>query len=239
MRNSMTNNYRIFLSTCSILKRCPSVSLLGLLAATASFAFSLRLTPGRPFQKHSVLAMFQTFSGCYPLISCLDRSYQLSSVRGLKSASSPATVIVEMLWAFLKCSNHPLEATKPSTCNFSALLEHCPSDWNIGGPAKTISLSNRLVDVCIPSRSLPFKPLSLVVSCSLYSSNKPTETLSNIRKQHSPRRLILQANQSRACHTLRRLHHDHVDLCPCQTYQPKGLFAYKISKCSWQKMEST
>ena len=112
-----------------VIQKEQSVSLLGLLAATASFPFSLRLTSGRRFQKHPVSAMLQTFSGCHPLIRSLDRSFQLSSLHGLTSASSPATVIVEMLCALLKRSNHPLEARKPSTCSFSAITK--TSSWSI------------------------------------------------------------------------------------------------------------
>ena len=80
-------------------------------------------------QKHPVSSMFQTFSGFHPLVSSLDRYFQLASVCGLISASSPATVIVEMLCLFLKRSNHPLEATNPSTCSFSAIIK--ASSWSI------------------------------------------------------------------------------------------------------------
>ena len=62
--------------------------------------------------------------------------------------------------------------------------------------------------------------------CSLYSSSKPTETSSNIRKQHSA------VNKSvRACNSV-RLHNDHFHLCPCQTYQLERLFAKNSSKYS-------
>ena len=101
----MANNYGIFFSTCSICKKCPSVSLLGLLTATASFPFFTEANVLKT-QKHPVSSMFQTFSGFHPLISSLDRSFQLASVCGLISASSPATVIVEMLCPFFKRSNH-------------------------------------------------------------------------------------------------------------------------------------
>ena len=53
------------------------------------------------------------------------------------------------------------------------------------------------------------------ISCSLYSCNKPTKALLNIRKQHRPT----------SCNIVRRLHDDHVDFWPCQTYQPEWLFA--------------
>ena len=112
----MANNLRDLLFHLQHSKKTlmTSVSLLGLLATTASFSF----------QQHPVSSMFQTFSGLHPLISSLDCSFQLSSVCGLTSASSSAMVIVEMLCvAFLKHSNHPLEATKPSTCSFSAITK--------------------------------------------------------------------------------------------------------------------
>ena len=58
-----------------------------------------------------------------------DRSFQLVSVWGLTFASSLATVIGEILCTFLKHSNHPFEATKPSTCSFSAIIK--ASSWSI------------------------------------------------------------------------------------------------------------
>ena len=56
------------------------------------------------------------------------------------------------------------------------------------------------------------------ISSSFYSSNKPTETLSNIRKQHRPT----------TCNTVRRLHDDHVDLAPAKHTSPSD-YLFKIA----------
>ncbi len=61
----MANNYGIFFSTCSINKKCPSVSLLGLLAATASFRIfteanvwkTLPNTQSRPCSRRSLASI--------------------------------------------------------------------------------------------------------------------------------------------------------------------------------------
>lgn len=125
----MANNYGIFFSTCSIHKKCPSVSLLGLLSATAPLPFFTEANVWKTLPKAPSLVHVPDVLWLPSLISSLDRSFQLSSVCGLTSASSPATVIVEMLCAFLKRSNHPLEATKPSTYSFSAITK--ASSWSI------------------------------------------------------------------------------------------------------------
>ena len=126
----MANNYGIFSSTCSIHKKCPSVSLLGLLAATASFSFFTEVNVRKTLPKAPSLvyvpdvlwlpSLNQFFGSFFP---------GLYSVSGLTSASSAATVILEMLCSFLKHCNHPLEATKPSTCSFSAITK--ASSWTI------------------------------------------------------------------------------------------------------------
>ena len=129
MLNSMANNYRIFFSTCSIHKICPNVSLLGLLAATASFSVFSEANVWKTLPKAPSLVHVPEVLWLPSLNQLFGSFLQLSSVRGLKSASSPATATVEILCAFLKRSNHPSEATKPSTCSFSAITK--PSSQSI------------------------------------------------------------------------------------------------------------
>ena len=76
---SMADNDRFFLSTCSVNKKCPCVTLFVLLTATAFFHSYFKANFWKIFlKKQAVSSMFHMFFDSHPLISSLDSSFQLS-----------------------------------------------------------------------------------------------------------------------------------------------------------------
>ena len=84
---------------------------------------------GRPRQKQPVSSMFETSRAFHPVVISLARSFQLSIVSLLTSPTSPATVLLQMLYFFLNFSSRPLEATKLEISNFSAI--NVASSWSM------------------------------------------------------------------------------------------------------------
>ena len=109
----------------------PSDSLLSLFATRAAPSLLTKTLFRKSTPKTSRLVLiFPISSAFHPLVISFARSFQLSTVSGLTSPASSATVILQILCCFLKAFSHPFDAVKYLTYKRSAIIINA-SSWSI------------------------------------------------------------------------------------------------------------